>query len=168
MEGAQPGGVDVEAVPPDHGVERQAEGAELVFRGCYRKTAETGRVRPDLHVTLDVPGEVPRNFPKMSVLRRRLHLSGRYDGPLLTNPVRNDGSDLYGPGMNSASANISGPWLEQLTGAFEILLGRPLASFDADAVYATFFGGNLVNELGFAQDAAWVNPAALRGVEPVV
>ncbi|MGW4471807.1 hypothetical protein ACWENQ_19230 [Nonomuraea sp. NPDC004354] len=70
--------------------------------------------------------------------------------------------------MNSTSANMSGPWLEQLTGAFEILLGRPLASFDADAVYATFFGGNLINELGFARDAVWVNPAALRGVEPVV
>ncbi|MGV9385473.1 hypothetical protein ACWDRB_57390 [Nonomuraea sp. NPDC003707] len=54
----------------------------------------------------------------------------------------------------SASANTSGPWQEQLTGAFEILLGRPPASFDADAVYATFFGGNLINELGFAQDTA--------------
>ncbi|MFI7051282.1 hypothetical protein ACIBLB_04410 [Streptosporangium canum] len=70
--------------------------------------------------------------------------------------------------MKSASTNISGPWLEQLTGAFEILLGRPLASFDADAVYATFFGGNLIDELGFARDAAWVHPAALRGAEPVV
>ncbi len=70
--------------------------------------------------------------------------------------------------MNSASANISGSWAEQLTGAFEILLGRPLASFDADAVYATFLGGNLINELGFAQDIAWVDPAALRGAEPVV
>ncbi|MEU8383548.1 hypothetical protein [Streptosporangium sp. NPDC048865] len=70
--------------------------------------------------------------------------------------------------MKSASTHIPGPWREQLTGAFEILLGRPLASFDPDAVYATFFGGNLISELGFARDAAWVNPAALRGAEPVV
>ncbi|MFF5246483.1 hypothetical protein ACFY3V_19525 [Streptosporangium sp. NPDC000095] len=70
--------------------------------------------------------------------------------------------------MKSASTTVSGPWREQLTGAFEILLGRPLASFDADAVYATFFGGDLINELGFARDTAWVTPAALRGAEPVV
>ncbi|WP_131735606.1 hypothetical protein [Actinomadura roseirufa] len=70
--------------------------------------------------------------------------------------------------MNSASANASGSWPEQLTGAFEILLDRPLASFDADAVYATFFGGELINELGFTRDAAWLAPAALSGAEPVV
>ncbi|GAA3147208.1 hypothetical protein GCM10010486_11160 [Nonomuraea roseoviolacea subsp. carminata] len=72
------------------------------------------------------------------------------------------------PGMNSASSNISGSWRAQLTGAFEILLGRPLTSFDADAVYATFFGGDLINELGFTRDTAWVNAAALGGAEPVV
>lgn len=70
--------------------------------------------------------------------------------------------------MNSTSAEISGPWLEQLAGAFEILLGRPLTSFDPGAVYATFFGGNLIDELSFARDTAWVNPVALGGTEPVV
>ncbi|MER7209409.1 hypothetical protein [Streptosporangium sp. NPDC000239] len=70
--------------------------------------------------------------------------------------------------MSSSSSNVLGPWSEQLTGAFEILLGRPLAGFDADAVYATFFGGDLVNELGFTRDSIWMSPAVLRGAEPVV
>ncbi|MEU5868058.1 hypothetical protein ABZ815_43295 [Nonomuraea sp. NPDC047529] len=70
--------------------------------------------------------------------------------------------------MNCVSATMPGPWAAKLTGAFEILLGRPLSSFDADATYATFFGGNLIDELGFARDVAWVTPAALAGAEPVV
>ncbi|MEV4254555.1 hypothetical protein AB0J52_15505 [Spirillospora sp. NPDC049652] len=62
----------------------------------------------------------------------------------------------------------SDQWRARLADAFEILLGRPLASYDGDAAYATFLGGNLVHELGFVRDAAWLAPAALRGDEPVV
>ena len=68
----------------------------------------------------------------------------------------------------SASAGDAGRWEERLTGAFEILLGRPLSSYDPDAVYATYFGGNLINEIGFDRDPAWVGQAALSGAEPVV
>ncbi|MEU9338123.1 hypothetical protein AB0D49_34070 [Streptomyces sp. NPDC048290] len=59
-------------------------------------------------------------------------------------------------------------WDRQLADAFEVLLGRPLAEFDPEAVYAVRIGGNLIRETGFAGDAAWVRPAALRGAVPVV
>ncbi|RFU41027.1 hypothetical protein DZF91_14020 [Actinomadura logoneensis] len=59
-------------------------------------------------------------------------------------------------------------WRDQLTHAFEVLLGRPLGDFDQDADYAAYFGGNLIDELDFMRDAAWTSPAALRGDEPVV
>ncbi|MER6174032.1 hypothetical protein [Streptosporangium sp. NPDC001681] len=47
----------------------------LLYEGCHRHTAETGRVRPDLHVTLGVLGEVPPELPKSSVRRRRRFIS---------------------------------------------------------------------------------------------
>ncbi|GAA3222136.1 hypothetical protein [Actinocorallia longicatena] len=70
--------------------------------------------------------------------------------------------------MTSAPQTTSDAWRHQLTAAFEIFLGRPLASFDPAADYATIFGGNLFRELGFARDPAWVTPAALTGAEPVI
>ncbi|MEV0676347.1 hypothetical protein AB0I60_07455 [Actinosynnema sp. NPDC050436] len=63
---------------------------------------------------------------------------------------------------------LPGDWRRQLTEAFEILLRRPLSDYPADAVYATFLEGNLIYELEFGRDPAWVRPVALSGAEPVV
>ncbi len=58
-------------------------------------------------------------------------------------------------------------WDRRLADAFGMMLGRPLHEFDPGAVYAAGIGGNLIHELGFDRDAAWVRPRALSGAEPV-
>lgn len=54
-------------------------------------------------------------------------------------------------------------WMEQLAQGFGALLGRPLSEFDPGAVYAAYFGGNLIGEAEYARDEAWVDPEALAG-----
>ncbi|MGV9311277.1 hypothetical protein ACWDR0_03670 [Streptomyces sp. NPDC003691] len=66
------------------------------------------------------------------------------------------------------SAPVDTDWNRQLADAFAVLLGRPLSTYDQDAVYAASAHGNLMYETGFRQDAAWVRPGALGGAEPVV
>ncbi|MEU9606801.1 hypothetical protein [Streptomyces sp. NPDC048057] len=61
-----------------------------------------------------------------------------------------------------------GDWDRQLAAAFAVLLGRPLGEYDPDATYAACVAGNLLYEVGFRRDPAWVRPEALRGAEPVV
>ncbi|GAA3862303.1 hypothetical protein GCM10022243_30900 [Saccharothrix violaceirubra] len=67
-----------------------------------------------------------------------------------------------------STAPLSDDWRRQLVEAFELLLDGPLSRHPVDAVYATFLDGNLIHELEFHRDPAWVRPAALRGAEPVV
>jgi hypothetical protein len=62
-----------------------------------------------------------------------------------------------------SSAADDDAWIRKLTQGFGALLGRPLSEFDPDAVYAAFFGGNWINEIGFRRDKAWVAPDALAG-----
>jgi hypothetical protein len=63
----------------------------------------------------------------------------------------------------------SGSWKDQLTAAFEILLGRPLTSYDPGAVYATFFDGDVFCEIDFSClfhrpcVPAWLDQDALDG-----
>ncbi|MEU5694229.1 hypothetical protein [Actinosynnema sp. NPDC020468] len=64
--------------------------------------------------------------------------------------------------------NGAADWKQQLTEAFEVLLDAPLGDFDPDARYATFFGGNMINEIGYDRDPGWFRPAALGGAEAVV
>jgi hypothetical protein len=66
------------------------------------------------------------------------------------------------------SAARAGTWDQQLASAFEILLGRPLSSYDAEAVYAAYLDGNWFVEGEFHQAEDWVSPAALSGRETVV
>ncbi|MER6175960.1 hypothetical protein [Streptosporangium sp. NPDC001681] len=74
--------------------------------------------------------------------------------------------DSRAPSVSRTSPD--GDWDRQLADAFAVLLGRPLREYDPDAVYVACVDGNLLNETGFRQDAAWVRPAALSGAEPVV
>ncbi|MEU0486709.1 hypothetical protein ABZ260_47040 [Streptosporangium sp. NPDC006013] len=69
---------------------------------------------------------------------------------------------------SSVFAGDVGDWKQQLADAFEILLDRPLSSYDPDAVYATYLGGNFIDEIGYNRHGGWVRPAALSGAEPVV
>ncbi|PPK63714.1 hypothetical protein V5P93_002198 [Actinokineospora auranticolor] len=69
--------------------------------------------------------------------------------------------------MNHEST-LPDDWRGQLTQAFEIVLGAPLATYPPDADYATYVGGNVFDEFGYDSDPAWVRPAALSGAEPVV
>lgn len=55
--------------------------------------------------------------------------------------------------------------LRVMTSGFEILLGRPLDSFDPGVVYAAYVGGPWPDEV--LLDAAWLTPEALRRAEPV-
>ncbi|MFF4922699.1 hypothetical protein ACFY4B_19140 [Kitasatospora sp. NPDC001261] len=66
------------------------------------------------------------------------------------------------------TAPADADWDRQLADAFAALLGRPLAEYDPDAVYAACVTGNLLYETGFRREHAWVRPAALRGEEPFV
>ncbi|MFD8598941.1 hypothetical protein ACFV1L_28460 [Kitasatospora sp. NPDC059646] len=59
-------------------------------------------------------------------------------------------------------------WDRRLADAFGMMLGRPLHEFDPGAVYAAGVSGNLIREVEFDRDAAWVRPQALSGAEPVV
>jgi hypothetical protein len=67
--------------------------------------------------------------------------------------------------MNDAAG--VGMWEQRLASAFEILLGRPLSSYAAEAVYAVYFDGNWFGEGEFDRAAAWVSPVALSGREAV-
>ena len=69
--------------------------------------------------------------------------------------------------MTNDAAGGAGTWERQLADAFEILLGRPLSGYAAEAVYAVYFGGNWFGEGEFDRDAAWVGPEALAGREAV-
>ncbi|WP_018681440.1 hypothetical protein [Actinokineospora enzanensis] len=69
--------------------------------------------------------------------------------------------------MNHEST-LSDDWRRQLSQAFEIMLGSPLATHSPDADYAAYAGGNVFDEFGYDSDPAWVRPEALRGAEPVV
>ena len=60
-------------------------------------------------------------------------------------------------------ATPSQRWEDLLTAAFEILLERPLSSYDPNAVYAAFFGGNLMSEMGYNRRPAWLDADALAG-----
>ncbi|PPK67421.1 hypothetical protein V5P93_005547 [Actinokineospora auranticolor] len=59
-------------------------------------------------------------------------------------------------------------WRRQLTEAFEVFLGGPLSDHAPDADYAVYLEGNLIHEVGFDRDPAWIRPSALSGAEPVV
>ncbi|OKJ13597.1 hypothetical protein [Kitasatospora sp. CB01950] len=69
--------------------------------------------------------------------------------------------------MTSRHAPVDSDWDRQLADAFGMMIGRPLHEFDPDAVYAAGVGGNLINEVEFDHDPAWVRPQALSGAEPV-
>ncbi|MGX4735893.1 hypothetical protein [Kitasatospora griseola] len=69
--------------------------------------------------------------------------------------------------MTSHHTPAASDWDRQLADAFAVMLGRPLHEYDPDAVYAAGVGGNLIHEVEFDRDAAWVRPQALSGAEPV-
>ncbi|GAA3090626.1 hypothetical protein [Streptosporangium carneum] len=58
-------------------------------------------------------------------------------------------------------------WETLLSGAFEALLGRPLASYDPDAVYAAYYHGNFFREARLDREPTWLNPVVLAGGEPI-
>ncbi|MEU5695241.1 hypothetical protein [Actinosynnema sp. NPDC020468] len=66
------------------------------------------------------------------------------------------------------ASTLSDDWRRQLTEAFGIMLGGPLAAHSPDADYAAYVGGDVFDEFGYNRDPAWVRPAALAGAEPVV
>ncbi|MFM9701002.1 hypothetical protein [Streptomyces europaeiscabiei] len=67
----------------------------------------------------------------------------------------------------SSDPRSSDQWRTELAQGFEALLGRPLSGYPSDAVYAACFGGNLISELRFDRDPAWVEAAALSASETV-
>ncbi|MFE4972757.1 hypothetical protein ACFRAR_11645 [Kitasatospora sp. NPDC056651] len=69
---------------------------------------------------------------------------------------------------NHPTAVAGAHWDHQLAHAFGVLIGRPLAEFDPEAVYVARVGGNYPDESGLWAEHAWVRPAALRGEEPFV
>jgi hypothetical protein len=58
---------------------------------------------------------------------------------------------------------ITDSWEDLLTAAFEILLDRPLTSYDPHAIYAAFFGGNFMDEMHYNRDPTWLDRDALEG-----
>lgn len=66
--------------------------------------------------------------------------------------------------MGSDSARLADTWETTLTGAFEILLGRKLATFEAGASYAAYCGGNYLSET--IPPARWLTTTALASSEP--
>ncbi|MFG2696433.1 hypothetical protein [Kitasatospora sp. NPDC048407] len=69
--------------------------------------------------------------------------------------------------MTSHHTPVADDWDRQLADAFGMMLGRPLNEYDPDAVYVAGVSGNLIHEVEFDRDAAWVRPQALSGAEPV-
>ncbi|MFJ5924945.1 hypothetical protein ACIQF6_20310 [Kitasatospora sp. NPDC092948] len=70
--------------------------------------------------------------------------------------------------MTTHHTPVAIDWDRQLADAFAVMLGRPLHEYDPDAVYAVGVSGNLIREVEFDRDSAWVRPQALSGAEPVV
>ncbi len=58
-------------------------------------------------------------------------------------------------------------WGAALAQAFGEVLGRPLAGFDGNARYGTYYSGNFLAESELERDPVWVGRAALAGEETV-
>ncbi|MEY9857023.1 hypothetical protein ABH935_002631 [Catenulispora sp. GAS73] len=55
-------------------------------------------------------------------------------------------------------------WQQVLSDGFGAFLGRPLDEHGPEAVYGAYYwAGNFLADVGFADDAAWVDPEALAG-----